>query len=85
MYIILLVASILACFINYRLGYQRATRRAAHIASMYTMGPKRSLYPGVSWEETSEAAKHIAHSTAQTIAELIRYPELNTTLEDAQP
>lgn len=43
-------------------------RRCVRIAAMFTVKPDRSIHPDIPWDAMSEAAKTIAHTTAQQIA-----------------
>ena len=60
-------------------------KHCAQIASEFTMGPDRSIHPDIPWDEMSEAAKLVAHTTAQQIAqailqEIVEEPQARITL-----
>ena len=62
-------------------------KHCAQIASEFTMGPDRSIHPDIPWDEMSEAAKLVAHTTAQQIAqailqEIVEEPKAGKTLVD---
>jgi hypothetical protein len=62
-------------------------KHCAQIASEFTMGPDRSIHPDIPWDEMSEAAKLVAHTTAQQIAqailqEIVEEPQAGKTLAD---
>lgn len=45
-----------------------AIREAARIASHFSLKPDRSIHPDITWDQMSEQAKLITHTTAQQIA-----------------
>lgn len=54
--------------VGWRKGKTLERNRCAAIASMFTMKSDRSIHPDIPWEEMSETAKRVAHTTAQQIA-----------------
>jgi hypothetical protein len=51
---------------------EKERERCARIASEFTLRSDRRIHPDVSWDDMSEDARYIAHTTAQQIAERIR-------------
>lgn len=49
--------------------------RCAAVAEQFTLGPQRRIHPDISWEEMSDNARLVAHTTAQQIAVAIRSGE----------
>ena len=52
---------------------EQERKRCAEIALNFTVKPDRSIHPDVKWEEMSESAKMVAHTTAQQIAYAIMH------------
>jgi len=52
---------------------RRIVTACSKIASDFSMKPDRSIHPDIPWDEMSEVAKSVAHTTAQQIALAIRY------------
>lgn len=51
--------------------YEDGIRDAARIAASFSVKPDRSLHPDVPWDQMNETTKHVAHATAQSIADEI--------------
>ena len=49
--------------------------RCAKIASAFTMKAGRNIHPDIAWDDMSESAKLVSHTTAQQIAAAIRSGE----------
>jgi hypothetical protein len=50
-------------------------KRSARVAANFSMKPDRSIHPDIRWEEMSESARTVAHTTAQQIAAEILEPD----------
>jgi len=46
--------------------------RCAVVAQQFTLAPHPRIHPDVSWEQMSDSARSVAHTTAQQIATAIR-------------
>jgi hypothetical protein len=51
---------------------KEALEEAAQLASLFTVRPNASIYPGMDWKDMNESAQTASHTTAQQIAAEIR-------------